>query len=96
MERDLTGKIYRSRDGSPETDRFPVKSRHMCQFFYNTNYHSQYATGEGDSRHLSWLRCYNQDLHSLNLKAEWAQDRTKWKGSVVGNSLTRVSMENGR
>jgi len=23
-------KIYRSRDGSPETDRFPVKSRPMC------------------------------------------------------------------
>jgi len=37
MERDLTGKIYRSRDGSPETDRFPVVSRPMCYSFCNTN-----------------------------------------------------------
>jgi len=33
MERDLTGKSYRSRDGSPETDRFPVVSQPMCYSF---------------------------------------------------------------
>jgi len=48
MERDMTGTIYRSRDGSPETDRFPV-----------TNYHSRYATGKSDSHHFPWLGCYN-------------------------------------
>jgi len=26
----LDRKIYQTKDGSPETDRFPVKSRPMC------------------------------------------------------------------
>jgi len=59
MERDLTGKIYRSRDSSPETDGFPVVSRPMCYSSCNTNYHSRYATGKSDSDHLTWLGCYN-------------------------------------
>jgi len=49
----MTGKINRSGDGSPETDRFPVMSRPMCYSFYNTNYHSRYAIGKSDSHHLS-------------------------------------------
>jgi len=55
MERDMTGTIYRSRDGSPETDRFPVMSRPMCYSFRNTNHHSRYATGKSDSHHFPWL-----------------------------------------
>jgi len=37
--------------------------------------------------------CVRRDLQSLNLKAEWAQDRTKWKGLFWGNRPTRASTE---
>ncbi len=48
--------------------------------------------GRGRSR-KTWGECVRQDLQSLNLKAEWAQDRTKWKGLFGGNRPTRASME---
>jgi len=51
--------------------------------------------GRGRSR-KTWGECVRQDLQSLNLKAEWAQDRTKWKGLFGVNRPTRASVENGR
>jgi len=48
--------------------------------------------GRGRSK-KTWSECVRQDLQSLNLKAEWAQDRTKRKGLFGGNHPTRASME---
>jgi len=33
-------------------------------------------------------------MRSFNLKAEWAQDRTKWKGLFGGNHPAHAGMEN--
>jgi len=41
----------------------------------------------------TWGECVKQDLQSLHLKAEWAQDRTEWRGLIGGNRPTRASME---
>jgi len=38
-----------------------------------------------DRHKKTWDECSRQDLRTLNLKAEWAQDRTKWRSSFGGN-----------
>ena len=37
--------------------------------------------------------CVRQDLKSLFLKAEWAQDRLKWRGLIMGIHPTSAGME---
>jgi len=41
----------------------------------------------------TWDECVRQDLRTLNLKAEWVQDRKKWRSSFGGNRATCASME---
>lgn len=47
------------------------------------------ARGRGRSR-KTWDECIRQDLKALGLRKEWAQDKTKWRGLIVGNRLTRA------
>ena len=52
--------------------------------------------GRGRSR-KTWGECVRHDLCSEGLRAEWAQDKTRWRGLIGGNRPTCVSMEkNGR
>jgi hypothetical protein len=48
--------------------------------------------GRGRSK-KTWNECVNGDMRSLGLSREWAQDRVKWRSSIVGNRPTRASME---
>ena len=48
--------------------------------------------GKGRSR-KTWRQCVDHDLLAWNLKAEWAQDRSKWNGLIKGNRPTRASMD---
>ena len=41
----------------------------------------------------TWDECVRHDLRSLNLKAEWAQDRTKWRAHLEGTVQPVLSME---
>jgi len=50
------------------------------------------AKGRGRSK-KTWDECVRQDLKSLGLKKEWAQDRAEWRGLFGGNRPTRASME---
>lgn len=47
------------------------------------------ARGRGRSR-KTWDECIRQDLKALGLRKEWAQDKTKWRGLIVGNRPTRA------
>jgi len=42
----------------------------------------------------TWDECASRDLRSLNLKAKWAQDRSKWRAHLEGTIQT-VSSEYG-
>lgn len=44
----------------------------------------------------TWDECVRQDLKSLGLTREWAQDRAKWRGLIGGKRPTCASMEDGR
>ena len=48
--------------------------------------------GKGRAK-KTWGECVRHDLRSLNLKEEWAHDRTKWRGLLKANRPTRASME---
>jgi hypothetical protein len=48
--------------------------------------------GRGRSK-KTWGECVRQDLKSLGLQKEWAQDRTKWRGLIAGNVQPVLSME---
>ena len=41
----------------------------------------------------TWKECVQHDLQSLGLKAEWAQDRIKWRGLIGGACPTRASTQ---
>jgi len=49
----------------------------------------------GSRSKKTWSECVKQDLQSLHLKAEWAQNRTEWRGLGGGPSdrPTRARME---
>jgi len=48
--------------------------------------------GRGRSR-TSLGECVRQDLRSLGLKKEWAEDRAEWRCLIWGNRPTRACME---
>jgi len=48
--------------------------------------------GRGRSR-KTWGECIRQDLRSIGLNRESAQDRAEWRGLIGGNRPTRASME---
>jgi hypothetical protein len=50
----------------------------------------QVSKGRGKK---TWGECVRSDMHSMGLKAEWARDRTMWRGLIGGNRPTRASME---
>jgi len=66
--------------------RFRVMTLHRVTSFKN-----KIACRGGTKK--KWDECSRQDLRTLNLKAEWAQDRTKWRSSFGGNRPTWASME---
>ena len=41
----------------------------------------------------TWDECVRNDLDLLGLRREWAQDRVKWRGLILGKRPTRASME---
>ena len=41
----------------------------------------------------TWGECVRLDLHTLNLRAEWAQDRTEWRHLIGRNRPTCASTE---
>ena len=41
----------------------------------------------------TWGECIRHDLHSLNLRAEWAQDKTEWRRLIGRNRPTCASTE---
>ena len=41
----------------------------------------------------TWGECVRHDLHTLNLRAEWTQDRTEWRRRIGRNHPTCASTE---
>ena len=47
--------------------------------------------GRGRGR-KKWKECVADDMKRLNLKQEDTQDRTVWRGGILGNRPTRASV----
>ena len=48
--------------------------------------------GRGQSK-KTWEECNKKDLRDRGLKKEWALDRVKWKGLILGKRPTRVRVD---
>ena len=56
------------------------------------NFECDGVRGRGRSR-KTWEECNNKDLKDRGLKKEWALDRAKWKGLILGKRPTRVRVD---
>jgi len=51
------------------------------------------SRGRGRGR-KTWQEFVTDDMKRLGVTREAAQDRAVWKGAILGNRLTRASMDN--
>ena len=57
------------------------------------NFECDGVRGRGRSK-KTWEECSKKDLRDRGLKKEWALDRDRWKGLILGKRPTRARVDN--